>query len=229
MLLQFIYVWSLRNILNENWCFKNILQWAFLANPFDTFGNCSCNIGDKYFWNFCSFPPENVSDPLLSLRAVYAHIEIEMFKYKQRQEITLSRVDAWVWFSAEFVACYIRQSIFQFLYPCKILLCKLDGFFRIVFELDITFTLVKVFACPEGSSNPFITLLLETSSITFYWGTFWIRLAHYINPSMAAFAVNSYFRVAWSIWTWLSWMTKSLTFVTTLFSQLTTALTASIF
>lgn len=229
MLLQFINVWSLRNIRDENWCFENILQWAFLANSFNTFGNCSCNIRDKYFWNFCSFTPENVSDSFLSLRSVYAHIEFEVFKHKQRQEITLSWVDAWVWFSAEFVASQIDQSIFQFLNPSKILLSKLDCFFRIVFELDITFTLEKVFTCPEGCCNPFITLLLKTFSIAFYWGTIWIRLALNINPSMTAFTVNSYFRIAWSVRTWLSWMTKSLTFMTTLFSQLTTTLTASIF
>ena len=69
------------------------------------------DVGAQHLWHFGTLAPEHISDSLLPLGSVGAHVEVEVLVHEQSEDLTLLSVQARVSLRAELVASQVSQRV----------------------------------------------------------------------------------------------------------------------
>ena len=123
----------------------------------------------------------------------------------------------------------VSQLRLHFLSPKHIFKTELDCVFRVILELDVPFVLLEVLLRTKSTSNFFVTRFFPATGITVDWRTINDWLAKCYDPSLLAFAVDSYLSFARGLRTWLLRVACTLASVAALSAFFTTPLSTPFF
>lgn len=115
-------------------------------------------------------------------------------------------------------------------HPSKVFFSELNGFLRVVLELDLITVLFEVVYTSEGICDLGVTLQLPAPSVTLDRGTVSLRFANCLDPSVSTLAIYADFCFTWNLGAdFIIWMAQGLTSVTALKTFFVASFSATIF